>query len=706
MRKLTKKRIFVYVFIVGLILIISGLSLAVFQYRGSTNHNYSISGTNASASLLNANQNLNISGSFPTNWRETELNAEFYTFSVTFSVTNNNFNYDIKLVENAISNGSTRMDYRNISYTLEVNNKKVKVDCPLPEDLVLYTGTAYAKNQSDTYHKTYSFRLWLWINEDFEISDSEIKMPWVSRRYSSSAFANMEASYKVNVSAVSVPAVVFAYNNKYGSAYALPHPQTIEVVDGVYKLGLERLDSNPATDKYFVGWAENDGDNYYQYLPGDYVPSYVKVLYPVFSDDHSTISEFMTTTHDSEMGVSSHYYHAGANFYSKVREIKFVHMNYWDLIGEYNDPTNFYTEVWANSDGWETHAWMKDGSSTVFVASDAPIFYLGYSAGLTTGLFENFSLLETIDLTNIDFSLCTNASNLFKNNSLANLDLKGQSFAKVYTADGMFESTKITSLDLSDTDFKSLRGMSAMFKNCSNLESIKLPLVYSATNVAELFYSCSSLKSVDMNTIKANSIKSMNHLFYRCENLEHVNMGSWRAPVVTTLRYAFGYTPKLENVNLWNLAPSNATDYSYLFFHSGITYANFDYWTFESAQNLDNMFAFCANLKVADFSHAKAEHVSSMKYMFSTCRELLTVDLTGIKAVDLVNTTSQFYLCSKLTTIYAKNDTFGTFNSSTSMFFGCTSIVGGNGTHYSSSDVTHLYAKIDAPGQVGYFTQG
>ena len=40
-------------------------------------------------------------------------------------------------------------------------------------------------------------------------------MPWVSRRYSSSAFANMEASYKVNISAVSVPAVVFAKNTNY-----------------------------------------------------------------------------------------------------------------------------------------------------------------------------------------------------------------------------------------------------------------------------------------------------------------------------------------------------------------------------------------------------------------------------------------------------------------------------------------------------------
>lgn len=705
MRKLTKKRLFVYVFIVGLILIISGLSLAVFQYRGSANHNYSISGTSASASLLNANQNLNISGSFPTNWRETQLNAEFYTFSVVFAVTNNNFNYDIKLVENAISNGSTRMDYRNISYTLEVNNEKVKVDCPLPEDLVLYTGTAYAKNQSDTYHKTYSFRLWLWINEDFEISDSEIKMPWVSRRYSSSAFANMEASYKVNVSAVSVPAVVFAKNTNYRHIYDIPHPQTIEVVDGMYKLGLERPTSNYNNNgEYFIGWSENNGVDYYDYLPGDYVPSSVKVLYPVFSDENSTISEFMTTTHDSEMGITYHTYHAGANFYSKVREIKFVHMDYWNLIVEYNDPTNFYTEVWANSDGWATHAWMKDGSSTVFVASDTPIYYLGYSAGLSTGLFQNFSLLQTIDLTNIDFSLCQNAKNLFKNISLNSLDLKGQSFAKVYTADGMFENNKITSLDLSDTNFKSLRSMNQMFYNCSKLEEIKLPKVENATSVNSFFYSCSSLKSLDLNMINSSKVKDMKNAFHSCNSLEHIYMADWEGAAINLIDGAFAYTSNLTTVNLDKLNPTRVSDYTGLFAYSGIKYVNFDYWTFDNAYVVLSTFGNCPNLVAVDLSHAKSKGIVNFTGMFSFSPNLKFVNLTGIKAQSSVNITGMFSNCSGLTTIYAKSDLFSTISSSTYLFSGCNSLVGGNGTHFSTDSVT--YARIDAPGQAGYFTQG
>jgi hypothetical protein len=38
------------------------------------------------------------------------------------------------------------------------------------------------------------------------------------------------------------------------------------------------------------------------------------------------------------------------------------------------------------------------------------------------------------------------------------------------------------------------------------------------------------------------------------------------------------------------------------------------------------------------------------------------------------------------------------------MFSGCTSLVGGNGTHYSADHTDGTYARIDAPGTPGYFT--
>lgn len=61
--------------------------------------------------------------------------------------------------------------------------------------------------------------------------------------------------------------------------------------------------------------------------------------------------------------------------------------------------------------------------------------------------------------------------------------------------------------------------------------------------------------------------------------------------------------------------------------------------------------------------------------------------------------------CSELTTIYS-DDSFVTtgVTNGKDMFFNCPKLVGGNGTKFNSSYTDHTYARIDLPGQPGYFT--
>jgi hypothetical protein len=66
---------------------------------------------------------------------------------------------------------------------------------------------------------------------------------------------------------------------------------------------------------------------------------------------------------------------------------------------------------------------------------------------------------------------------------------------------------------------------------------------------------------------------------------------------------------------------------------------------------------------------------------------------------------AMFRGCAALTTIYGgdwiKNESLN----SSQMFIACTSLVGGNGTTYSSSHTDATYARIDRAGTPGYFTQ-
>jgi hypothetical protein len=64
-----------------------------------------------------------------------------------------------------------------------------------------------------------------------------------------------------------------------------------------------------------------------------------------------------------------------------------------------------------------------------------------------------------------------------------------------------------------------------------------------------------------------------------------------------------------------------------------------------------------------------------------------------------------FFGCAALQTIYGGDWTKMAGLISTQMFTDCTSLVGGNGTTYSSAHINAEYARIDRTGTPGYFTQ-
>ena len=65
-----------------------------------------------------------------------------------------------------------------------------------------------------------------------------------------------------------------------------------------------------------------------------------------------------------------------------------------------------------------------------------------------------------------------------------------------------------------------------------------------------------------------------------------------------------------------------------------------------------------------------------------------------------------FYNCPELKTIYVSNDwTVDNVTASEAMFFGCTKLVGGQGTTYNEDLTSKKYARIDGgKSNPGYFT--
>ena len=122
-----------------------------------------------------------------------------------------------------------------------------------------------------------------------------------------------------------------------------------------------------------------------------------------------------------------------------------------------------------------------------------------------------------------------------------------------------------------------------------------------------------------------------------------------------------------------------------------------------NANSLEGMFMGCKKLTSLDLRSFDFYYVQNVGRMFNGCSGLEEVIL-GIENFAMYNVTdvtNMFYNCSSLHTIYCNADL--TYLSATEMFSQCSSLVGGNGTNFSSPAST--YARPDGgSSEPGYFT--
>lgn len=161
----------------------------------------------------------------------------------------------------------------------------------------------------------------------------------------------------------------------------------------------------------------------------------------------------------------------------------------------------------------------------------------------------------------------------------------------------------------------------------------------------------------------------------------------------------------LTNCNYWFNAFSNCTEVRGFENLSGMTSATFaaDMATF-SYLNLIYLFYSCTNLATIN-GLGNLSGVRQMRYTFSSCA-VTTLDFRGFDPSTLTDLFYCFSGCSSLTTIYA-DSTWALPSSGISgsqCFYSCSSLVGGNGTVWSSNKTAYTYFRIDTASTPGYVT--
>lgn len=160
----------------------------------------------------------------------------------------------------------------------------------------------------------------------------------------------------------------------------------------------------------------------------------------------------------------------------------------------------------------------------------------------------------------------------------------------------------------------------------------------------------------------------------------------------------------LKNIGFNNFNTTAVTNMLYMFYNcSQLTELDLINFNTENVENMDCMFAYCSELTGLDLSNFNTAAVTDMYYMFYNCSQLTGLDLSKFNTGKVEDMTGMFHGCTALKTIEVSDKfTTNAVTQSSYMFDGCTALEGGMGTKVDDTGIT--YAKIDKPGQEGYFT--
>ena len=394
-------------------------------------------------------------------------------------------------------------------------------------------------------------------------------------------------------------------------------------------------------------------------------------------------------------------------------------------------------------------AWDTDGTNASVTKVVFDSSFAGARPTTTCDWFYGMTYLQSITgLSYLNTSEVTNMNWMFLNClALTSLDLSHFNTSKVTGMKQMLSyCSSLTSLDLSSFNTSKVTDMSYMFRHSYNLRTVYVGDGWSTAAVAfsnEMLYNCQSLVGGQGTTWNSSNPmdKTYAHIDGGTSNPGYFTEKGPEAyanytPSNTTLTFYYdnqrsSRTGTTYGLNTSGIDPGWYTDGT----NANVTKVVFDssfagarpvttFRWFEHMENLTditgmsylntseltsmvNMFYYCSNLTSVDVSHLNTSKVKSMYGMFAFCDNLTSLDLSNWNTSQVNSMGYMFCFCGNLQTIYVGSGwSTDAVTSSGTMFSMCTSLVGGQGTAYNSSNpMDKTYAHIDGgPSNPGYFT--
>ena len=411
-----------------------------------------------------------------------------------------------------------------------------------------------------------------------------------------------------------------------------------------------------------------------------------------------------------------------------------------------------------------TYRWFYGMSKLTFIA-DMKEYLNTREVTTMSRMFYNCSSLESLDVSGFNTEKVTDMTWMFQNcSSLTTLDVSGFNTEKVTNMGAMFNScSKLTILDLSNFNTEKVTDMKYMFSNCSSLTTIICDNDWNKEGLTstQMFNGCKSLvggngttynysnrdatyahpdatdnpgyftakaayAALDGTTLTfyydaQRSTRGTTYDLNRGANYpgwytdgKYANVtnvvfdSSFRDAHPTSIYCWFYKMSKLTSITGMkeNLNTSEVTTMSAMFYNcSSLESLDVSGFNTENVTDMRYMFYNCSSLTSLDVSGFDTRNVTDMYGMFAACNGLTAIDVSGFNTAKVTYMDYMFSGNSKLTTIICDDNWYRSGISSADMFLYCTSLKGGNGTVYNSSNVTATYAHPDTADNPGYFTK-
>lgn len=355
-----------------------------------------------------------------------------------------------------------------------------------------------------------------------------------------------------------------------------------------------------------------------------------------------------------------------------------------------------------------------NGSGKIAANSDSSFLFsdinkTDYFSSLTN--ISGSNVLDTSSVTSLSYFL-------YYASAITSVDFNSWDISNVTNLRGAFtQCTSLISIGVESWDVSSVQNMYGLFNHCFSLPSIDLSRwdTRNVENMAGVFQCCNNLTSVDsIKNWDTSSVTIANHVFMQCYKLTEIELNNWDVSNITDINHMFSdcFDLKKVNINKWNT--SNLKYISAMFNDcSSLTEINLSGWDTRNLVSCSQLFERCSKLtKIIGLENwntsnvGSEENVADFYEMFYGCSSLTELDLSSFDTSKSRHFTRTFSDCTNLKTIYV-SDKWNTaqVTDSLDMFTGCTSLVGGAGTVYSSDHVDYDYARIDGgTSNPGYLT--